>query len=63
MPTLCWPTGGCDLIMSSEHLELARKEFRDALVEVRDAATGATGIGNCQTWVQGRWPEHGLPDG
>ena len=38
-------------------------QFRDALVEVHDAATGATGIGNCQTWVQGRWPEHGLPQG
>ena len=38
-------------------------QFRDALVEVHDAATDATGIGNCQTWVQGRWPEHGLPHG
>ncbi len=38
-------------------------QFRDCLVEVRDAATGAIGVGNCQTWVQGRWPEFGLPDG
>ncbi|MBS0305700.1 MAG: hypothetical protein JSR43_10055 [Proteobacteria bacterium] len=38
-------------------------QFRDCLVELRDSATGATGIGNCQTWVQGRWPELGLPDG
>ena len=28
-----------------------------------DAETGATGWGNCQTWVQGSWPELGLPDG
>ncbi|MBL0149548.1 MAG: hypothetical protein IPP87_12855 [Ideonella sp.] len=38
-------------------------QFRDALIEVRDTVTGAVGIGNCQTWVQGRWPELGLPEG
>jgi hypothetical protein len=37
--------------------------FRDCLVEARDSLTGAIGIGNCQTWVQGRWPAFGLPDG
>ena len=38
-------------------------QFRDCLVEVRDGETGAIGVGNCQTWAQGRWPELGLPDG
>jgi hypothetical protein len=38
-------------------------QFRDCLVEVRDEESGAVGIGNCQTWVQGRWPELGLPEG
>ena len=38
-------------------------QFRDCLVEVRDGETGAVGIGNCQTWVQGRWPELGLLEG
>lgn len=38
-------------------------QFRDCLVEVRDTASGAIGIGNCQTWVQGRWPELGLAEG
>lgn len=38
-------------------------QFRDCLIEVHDAETGATGIGNCQTWVQGRWPDFGLPEG
>ncbi len=38
-------------------------QFRDCLVQAHDLATGAVGIGNCQTWVQGRWPELGLPEG
>lgn len=38
-------------------------QFRDCVIEVRDGDTGAVGIGNCQTWVQGCWPELGLPDG
>jgi hypothetical protein len=38
-------------------------QFRDCLVEARDEETGAVGLGNCQTWVQGCWPELGLPDG
>lgn len=38
-------------------------QFRDCVVEVRDSETGAVGVGNCQTWVQGSWPELGLPDG
>ena len=37
--------------------------FRDCLIELRDPQTAAVGIGNCQTWVQGSWPELGLPDG
>lgn len=36
-------------------------QFRDCLIEVHDAETGAAGWGNCQTWVQGDWPEFGLP--
>jgi hypothetical protein len=36
-------------------------QFRDCLIEVNDSETGATGWGNCQTWVQGDWPELGLP--
>ena len=35
-------------------------QFRDALIEVFDPVTGATGWGNCQTWIQGHWPEFGL---
>lgn len=38
-------------------------QFRDCLIEVVDDATGAVGVGNCQTWVQGRWPELGLAEG
>lgn len=38
-------------------------QFRDCLVEVRDEETGAVGVGNCQTWVQGCWPDLGLPEG
>ena len=38
-------------------------QFRDCLIEVRDEETSAVGVGNCQTWVQGRWPDLGLPDG
>ncbi len=36
-------------------------QFRDCLIEVVDSATGATGWGNCQTYVSGAWPELGLP--
>lgn len=32
-------------------------QFRDCLVALHDDAEGAVGIGNCQTWVQGEWPE------
>lgn len=35
-------------------------QFRDCVVRVHDAQTGATGWGNCQTYVQGTWPEMGL---
>ncbi|MBV6423955.1 MAG: hypothetical protein NAOJABEB_01765 [Steroidobacteraceae bacterium] len=38
-------------------------QFRDCLIAVDDDETGAAGIGNCQTWAQGRWPDLGLPDG
>lgn len=38
-------------------------QFRDCLIELRASQTNSVGIGNCQTWVQGRWPELGLPDG
>lgn len=36
-------------------------QFRDCLIRVRDTATGATGWGNCQTYVSGAWPDFGLP--
>ena len=48
---------------SSPEATARLNQFRDCLIEVCDSATGAIGIGNCQTWVQGRWPELGLPDG
>lgn len=35
-------------------------QFRDCMIEVSDSATGATGWGNCQTYVAGEWPEMGL---
>lgn len=37
-------------------------QFRDCLVVVTDQETGATGWGNCQTYVAGPWPEFGLPE-
>jgi hypothetical protein len=41
---------------------LARlNQFRDCMIRVHDHHTGATGWGNCQTYVLGRWPEFGLP--
>ncbi|HQR04121.1 MAG: hypothetical protein JSR19_09455 [Proteobacteria bacterium] len=36
-------------------------QFRDCLIRMSDPETGATGWGNCQTWVSGSWPELGLP--
>lgn len=36
-------------------------QFRDCLIRVVDQETGATGWGNCQTWVSGSWPDLGLP--
>lgn len=35
-------------------------QFRDCLMAFHDSATGVTGTGICQTWVQGRWPDMGL---
>jgi len=35
-------------------------QFRDCMIEASDSATGATGWGNCQTYVAGEWPEMGL---
>lgn len=35
-------------------------QFRDCLIVVEDTETGATGWGNCQTYVTGQWPEMGL---
>lgn len=48
----------CSTPASAAHLN----QFRDCLIELHDTATGATGWGNCQTWVQGAWPELGLPE-
>lgn len=36
-------------------------QFRDCMIEVTDSVTGATGWGNCQTYVSGAWPALGLP--
>jgi hypothetical protein len=36
-------------------------QFRDCVIEAFDQETGASGWGNCQTYVQGVWPEMGLP--
>lgn len=46
---------------SSPEAVARMNQFRDALIEVFDPVTGATGWGNCQTWIQGHWPEFGLP--
>lgn len=35
-------------------------QFRDCVIEVHDDETGATGWGNCQTYVHGAWPDMGL---
>ncbi|MGA0882014.1 MAG: hypothetical protein ACO3QP_04230 [Burkholderiaceae bacterium] len=41
---------------------LARlNQFRDCVIEAFDQETGASGWGNCQTYVQGVWPDMGLP--
>lgn len=32
-------------------------QFRDCLIRITDPVTGATGIGNCQTWIQGHGPD------
>lgn len=37
-------------------------QFRDCLIVVTDHETGATGWGNCQTYVSGAWPEFGLEE-
>lgn len=36
------------------------KQFRDCLIRVEDPVGGGVGIGNCQTWVHGAWPDFGL---
>ncbi|MBK7250873.1 MAG: hypothetical protein IPI06_08365 [Gammaproteobacteria bacterium] len=38
-------------------------QFRDCVVQVHDEHTGATGWGNCQTFIAGAWPEMGLVEG
>jgi hypothetical protein len=56
------------LVVEGEHFSdcsspqsVARlNQFRDCIVEMHDSETGATGWGNCQTWVQGEWPEAAL---
>lgn len=35
-------------------------QFRDCMIRVRDLSTGATGWGNCQTYVSGAWPAFGI---
>lgn len=35
-------------------------QFRDCLIRVTDSETEAIGYGNCQTYVNGAWPEFGL---
>ncbi len=35
-------------------------QFRDCVIRVRDLSTGATGWGNCQTYVAGAWPDFGI---
>ncbi|MFZ9126204.1 MAG: hypothetical protein ACO22W_06380 [Steroidobacteraceae bacterium] len=35
-------------------------QFRDCVMAFKDHATGASGVGICQTWIQGSWPEMGL---
>ncbi|MFK7896707.1 MAG: hypothetical protein AB8G23_12775 [Myxococcota bacterium] len=35
-------------------------QFRDCLIRVEDPVGGGIGIGNCQTFVSGAWPDFGL---
>ncbi len=37
-------------------------QFRDCVIRVRDLSTGATGWGNCQTYVAGAWPDFGISE-
>jgi len=36
-------------------------QFRDCMIRAVDPVGGGVGWGNCQTFVQGRWPELGVP--
>lgn len=36
-------------------------QFRDCMIGAVDPVGGGVGWGNCQTFVQGRWPELGVP--
>lgn len=35
-------------------------QFRDCMIRVEDRETGAIGVGNCQTYINGPWPQFGL---
>lgn len=36
------------------------KQFRDCMIKVEDPVGGGLGWGNCQTYIQGSWPNAGL---
>ncbi len=36
-------------------------QFRDCMIRVEDPVGGGIGWGNCQTHIQGAWPDFGLP--
>jgi len=55
-----WVEGEYCADCSSPESVARLNQFRDALIEVFDPVTGATGWGNCQTWIQGHWPKFGL---
>ncbi len=35
-------------------------QFRDCMIRVEDPVGGGVGVGNCQTFVHGAWPDFGL---
>ncbi len=37
-------------------------QFRDCMIRVMDPVEGGVGLGNCQNYVKGTWPDLGLPE-
>lgn len=51
-----------DHVVDASKLDVIARysQFRDCLIKVEDPKGGGVGYGNCQTYVHGAWPDHGL---